>query len=111
MELSSNSDYDKLAVEIDTNDNLRENYIIRKAAKLNPKIIIYDLPEELDNEEITTSVEMQNDLRETGCKIEFNMKSKRGKHVILSLEPESFKEIIKRGKINIKWGRYKTLNI
>lgn len=96
MELSSNSDYDKLAVEINTNDNLRVNYTIRKAAKLNPKIIIYDLPVELENDEIITSIEAQ------GSKIEFTMKSKRGKHVIVSLEPEPFNQIIKRGKINIK---------
>lgn len=37
MELSSDSDYNKLDMEIDWNDNLRENYTIKKAGKAKPK--------------------------------------------------------------------------
>lgn len=107
MELTNDTDYNKLALEIDSNDNLRENYIIKKAEKLRPKIIVYNLQSELEDEEISNCLEAQNDLlKESNCKIEFIMKSTRGKNAIISLEPESFNQIIKKGNVNIKWGRY-----
>lgn len=107
MELDNNVDYDKLEVEILTNENLRENYTIKKTTKLKPKIIVYDVHDELDDDEIVTSIAAQNDLpMDTEIKIEFSMKGKRGRNIIISLNPEPFKQLIKRGKINLKWSRY-----
>lgn len=39
-------------------------------------------------------------------KIEFSMKGRRGKNVIVSLKAEAFNHLIKRGKVNIKWSRF-----
>lgn len=97
LELDSNVVYDKLEVEILTNENLRENFTIKKATKLKPKIIICGVHEELDADEIVTSLAAQNDLPEdTEFKIEFTMKGKRGKNVIISLNTEAFNQIIER---------------
>lgn len=77
MELTNDTDYNKLTMEIDSNDNLRENYIIKKAKKkIKPKVIIYDLEEELEDDEIVTCLEAQNELlRDAKCKIEFTIKN------------------------------------
>lgn len=107
MGLNNDTDYNKLALDIDSNDNLRENYVIKKAEKLRPKIIVYTLQSELEDEEIINCLEAQNGiLKESNCKLEFIMKSSRGKNAIIALESESFNQIIKKGKINIKWGRF-----
>lgn len=43
MEVTSQADFDKLQLEVNSNENLRENYTISKGTKLKPKIIIYDV--------------------------------------------------------------------
>lgn len=79
MELANVTDYDKLEIEILSNENLRENFTIKKAAKLKPKVIIYDVSGELDDDEIITGIEAQNELPdESELKIEFSMKGRRG---------------------------------
>lgn len=86
---------------------MRENFTIRKAAKIKPKIIIYDVNEEIDDEEIINGMDAQNDLPDDSeLKIEFNMKGKKGENVVVSMKPEAFNQLISKGKVNIKWGRY-----
>lgn len=107
MELENKMDYDKLEIELISNENLGENYTIRKAAKLIPRIIIYDISDELDEEDIVTGIGLQKDLPdEPELKIEFFMKGKIGKNVILSLKPEAFNYLIKKGRVNIRCNRY-----
>lgn len=54
MEVGSLKDYEKLEVEVQTNESLRDNFTIRKGAKLKPKVIIHSVNEKLEAEEIVT---------------------------------------------------------
>lgn len=38
MKLTSNKDFEKLQIEINSNDNLKGNFTVRKAAKIKPKV-------------------------------------------------------------------------
>lgn len=52
-------------------------------------------------------MESQNELpEESELKVEFSMKGKRGRNVIVSLKAEAFNQLIKKGKVNIKWSRF-----
>lgn len=91
MELENKTDYDKLEIEIMSNENLRESYTVKKAAKQKPKIVLYDVSEELDETDIINRLVSQNELPEDSeFKVEFTMKGKRGRNVVISSKPEAF---------------------
>lgn len=107
LEVANQADFDKLQVEINKNEKLKENYTIRKGSKLRPRLIIYDVNPDLTDEEIVNEINSQNDLQEiSDCKIEFKLKGRKGTNVIISLKPSVFNNLLKRRKINITWERY-----
>lgn len=54
-----------------------------------------------------TGLESQNEIPEQSeLKIEFSMKGRTGRNVIISMKPEAFSHLIKKGKVNIKWSRF-----
>lgn len=103
LQVANQADFDKLEVEMNTNEKLKENYTIRKGSKLRPRLIIYDVNPDLTHEEIVNGINSQNDLQEiSNSKIEFKLKGRKGTNVIIS----AFSNLLKRGKINITWERY-----
>lgn len=64
MEVNSIKDFKKLELEVNTNELLRENFTIKKGAKLKPKIIIYGINEDITDEEVIMGLEAQNEIPE-----------------------------------------------
>lgn len=94
-------------MEVKTNILLKDNFVIKKGEKLRPKIIIYGLKEELKEEEVMNSLVSQNNLPpDAELKYEFRMKNVKGYNAVVSMNPEAFKHIIKKGKVNILWERF-----
>lgn len=107
VDVNTKADYEKLETELNTNEVLKEKIKIRKAEKLKPRVIIYNVGENLENDELLECLASQNDPLIAGVfNIEFKMKSRMGTNVIISTEPNVFQEVIKRGTLYIKWSRH-----
>lgn len=79
MELNSDPEFEKLKYELITNENLKENYTTRKAEKINPKIIIYNLSEFIPDDELKLCIISQNN-HLIGNEV------KTGRNVIISMD-------------------------
>lgn len=60
MELKTQADYDKLETGLNTNENLKEKVKVKKAEKLKPRVIIYNVDETLENDKIAECLHAQN---------------------------------------------------
>lgn len=90
MEVSSKEEFQILELEVNNNETVRDNFIMRKTEKIQTKIIVYGIKNNLGNDEIIESLEYQNKaLKGTYLKAEFRMKTQRGADIIMSLDPES----------------------
>ncbi|GBL74044.1 hypothetical protein AVEN_230954-1 [Araneus ventricosus] len=97
IECAKEDEIDKLRAEVESNENLREDIVIRRPVKVRPKLIIYRVEEDLDIEE---SIVNLRDLKH-----EYIIKTNKGNHWIVSIDPEAFQKIIKLGKVNLGWYR------
>lgn len=69
-------------------------------------MVIYSIEDKQENEELLHLIQSQNEiLADADVKIEFRMKSNYGTNLVISLNPEPFKKLIKIGIINIGWQR------
>lgn len=100
-------DIDRIIEEVRSNDKLMEKYKVEKPRKRRPQIIIYGVTEELEMEELKSMIKEQNvELEEGEIQMITKFKVRGGENVILSLNGESFKKIMKTKKIKIGWNRY-----
>lgn len=84
---------------MNANEEMSEKFTIKKAGKLRPKIIIYDVKDSMEDEEILGAIEKQNEvLKDSKPKMEYKMKTQRGTNVIMSLEPQQFMMLIWVGR-------------
>ncbi|GBN95971.1 hypothetical protein AVEN_166248-1 [Araneus ventricosus] len=106
IECAKEDEIDKLRAEVESNENLREDIVIRRPIKVRPNLIIYRVEEDLDIEESIVNLRDQNEeLKEGDLKHEYIMKTNKGNHWIVSIYPETFQKIIKLGKVNLGWYR------
>lgn len=107
MELDSQGDYEKLEMELQVNENLKDRLTVKKSEKTNPKMIIYNISPDINDEELVYCIKTQNNIDESAdIKVDFKMRSERGHNTIISCHHTVFNSIIKKGKININWERY-----
>lgn len=97
----------KIEVELQRNNLLKDNFKIKRGEKMRPKIIIYGVNEDLKEDELLSSLIMQNNFPENSeLKYEFKMKNIRGSNIVLSLHHDAFNYIMKNRKVNILWERF-----
>ncbi|GBL84647.1 hypothetical protein AVEN_191106-1 [Araneus ventricosus] len=103
IECATKDEIDKLRAEVESNENLREEIVIRRPIKFRSKLIICRMEEDLDKEESIVNLRHQNEEhKESDLKHEHIMKTNKGNHWIVSIDPESFQKIIKVGKDNLE---------
>lgn len=76
LEVCSKDEYNVLENETTTNQGLADKYTIKKAKKMRPKVIIYNVSERYENDEILKAVECQNEhLKGSKLNIEYRMET------------------------------------
>lgn len=84
LEVNSKEDVEKTNLEINTNEKLRELYIVKKGYKLIYKLILYNVINDIETESLIESIKTQNDLSdEAFVEVEFKMKSQLAKIQLL----------------------------
>lgn len=95
MELDNESDFNKLEMELNSNEAIKDKLLIKKGEKLNPKIIIYGVNQKLNDDELINSIVAQNDLNEQNeIKLLFKMNNNKGKNVVMSCHHTTFNKIL-----------------
>lgn len=107
MEMDTQSDYDKLEMDIQSNEELKDKYIVKKVEKMNSKMIIYSVTQDLEDEELINCITAQNGLGEGNeVKIMFNMKANRGTNIVISCHHTAFNKLLKKDRLSINWERH-----
>ncbi|GBM57502.1 hypothetical protein AVEN_137935-1 [Araneus ventricosus] len=102
----SEEDIDKLIDEFKKTDSLFQNYEISKPKLFNPSIVIFQVDEQLTQEEVLEGLKIQNeDLAEATLEACTSFKVKTGENWIISLDQDSFQKIIAKKKLNLYWNR------
>ena len=113
---SSKSDIEKVAVE--ARNKLGEKYRIRTPEVYSPKVRIYNIEDDLDNEELKKCLLVQNEdvfQEDSGLQIMVNKRMVTGERegnrrfnmVIVSVKPEEFIKVMQKGRLNVGWQRCK----
>ncbi|GBL97999.1 hypothetical protein AVEN_126892-1 [Araneus ventricosus] len=106
IECGTEEEINKLKEEVATNPNLKDQVEFRSLVKVKPKIIIYGVEDDLNTEVgLNTLREQNEELKESELKHKYLMKTNRGTHWIISLDPDLFHKVIKIGKIYVGWFR------
>ncbi|GBO11479.1 hypothetical protein AVEN_134500-2 [Araneus ventricosus] len=107
IECNNDEEIKRLTDEIERNEILKDTCEIRQPTKLNPKIIIYRVSEDMDVKEGLVKLKEQNlELEEAVLTHEYLQKTRNGTNWIISIDPKSFFKILKTGKINYGWQRH-----
>ncbi|GBL86980.1 hypothetical protein AVEN_218703-1 [Araneus ventricosus] len=106
IECGNEENLNKIKEEVESNELLKDEVAIRSPVKVNPKIIIYRVDDDLNPEVAIEALKEQNEELQNGdLKHEHIMKTPRGNNWILSIDPESFQKITRQGKVNLGWYR------
>ncbi|KFM60419.1 Hypothetical protein in type I retrotransposable element R1DM, partial [Stegodyphus mimosarum] len=91
---------------IKENQKLKEIVEPQRPVAFKPRIIIYNVKEGIDAETLKETLITQNpDIKGEELEIKLNMNGRFGKHWVCSVDPHSFKIIMKHKKINLFWSR------
>lgn len=72
-----------------------------------PKMIVYNVTQELEDEELANYITAQNGIGEEGeVKILFKMKANRGNNILFSCHHSAFNKLLKTGRVCINWERH-----
>lgn len=104
IQLEDKGDADQFIDGVNNNVELKENFCAGTPKRREPHFIMFNVQEDLDNEEIVRSMREQNN-----CFEEINIKSKfkgrSGNNIVFSINPKSYNEVIKIKKVKIGWAR------
>lgn len=102
----SSDDIDKLLVELQQMEEIKDEFQAFKPKLKDPSIIIYNVTEDLSNEDFLESLKSQNvELSEATLTVRTSFRSRYGKNMIVSMNPEAFNAIMKKQKIVLNWTR------
>lgn len=94
MEINTKEEFKNLENELNTNENLKEKFPMKKANKCRLKMFIHGTNE---MRELVKSLESQNEaISEDKIKVEFRTKTQRERNTIVNLEPVSFPQFVTR---------------
>ncbi|GBN58772.1 hypothetical protein AVEN_120840-1 [Araneus ventricosus] len=102
----TSEDIDKLILEFQRKDENREKFEITRPKLKDPIIIILNVNEDLTKETfIEEHKDLNDELAEAYLIVRTSYKSRFGRNWIVSMNPEAFKLIIKKSRINLNWSR------
>lgn len=87
-------------MEINTSEELKDKLTVKKGEKLHPKMIIYNVTQELEDEELVNCIVAQTDIGDEGeVKVLFKMKSNKGKNIVISFHHSAFNKLLRKGRV------------
>lgn len=102
----TSEDIDKLILEFQKRDEIREKFDFAKPKLKDPSIVIFNVNEDLSKEELIKGLKSQNEeLIEANLVVRTCYKSRFGKNWVVSMNPEAFNLVIKKPRINLNWSR------
>lgn len=104
-------DIDVIKEKIQTDQALSEIVNVREPQKRDPKVILYNIPSEIEGEELSEFIEDQNDIDLKDAKVCFHIKRGEFNHWILQVKPELFQKLreykaLYVGRSRIKWAEF-----
>nr|XP_042910466.1 uncharacterized protein LOC122271868 [Parasteatoda tepidariorum] len=108
VQLTNEEEIQKLKLEIEKS-NIGDKFACARPRTLNPKIWLYDVPEDVNKENLIDKIRDQNPpLKNSVMKMCFPLRAKEGSHWVIEVDPDTFHKIIYLEKINIGWNRIRT---
>ncbi|GBN47630.1 hypothetical protein AVEN_110404-1 [Araneus ventricosus] len=102
----TSEDIDKLILEFQKRDEIREKFDFAKPKLKDPSIVIFNVNEDLSKEEFIEGLKSQNEeLIEANLVVRTSYKSRFRKNWVVSMNPEAFNLVIKKPRINLNWSR------
>ncbi|GBN28236.1 Putative protein in type-1 retrotransposable element R1DM [Araneus ventricosus] len=96
----TSEDIEKLLAEFQQIEEIRDGFQAFKPKLKDPSIIIFNVTEDLTNEEIIKGLKSQNEeLAEAALTVRTSFKGRYRKNWIISMNPEAFNAVIKKPKI------------
>lgn len=107
VRLSSKQDVETLEKAIRENERLKETVKCSAPKLRSPRIIVYDIPTDIEGTDVIGAAVEQAGLKEGSVSIKFPIKGKDLNHWVLECNSESFVALIKLRRLTLGWTKAK----
>ncbi|XP_035216029.1 uncharacterized protein LOC118189516 [Stegodyphus dumicola] len=106
IETTKKEDLKIIEEAIKENRKLKDSVDTRKPQKLNPRIIIYNVKEDITKEKLKRLIKSQNTgFEESNTEVLYPMKARFGNHWVITTDPETYQRMMRQKKVNLQWTR------